>query len=59
MVMITDFNAPIIPYYSPISSRGGKRKNKNKNKKGYLTKKNKKSKKSKTKKHYFSKMFLL
>jgi hypothetical protein len=24
--MLTDFNQPIIPYYSPISAKGGKRR---------------------------------
>jgi hypothetical protein len=39
-----DFNH-IIPYYSPISSSGGKRKNKSRKHKTY---KNKRSKRSKT-----------
>ena len=46
--MTTDFDAQIIPYYSPITSRGGRRR---KNRR-YRTRKNKKSNKSRTRRHH-------
>ena len=37
--MMTNFNESVIPYYSPISAKGGRRKNRK-----HKTRKNKKSK---------------
>ena len=46
--MLQDFNQPIIPYYSPISAKGGRRK------KSRRTRKHQKSNKSRTRRRYHS-----
>ena len=43
MVMLTDFNQKIIPDYSPISARGGRRRSKKRSRK--------RSRKLRTRKH--------
>lgn len=48
MVMLTDFNQQIIPYYSPISAKGGRRHRSRK----LRTRKHKKSNKSRTRRRY-------
>ena len=48
MVMLTDFNQQIIPDYSPISARGGRRRRSSK----LRTRKHKKSNKSRTRRRY-------
>lgn len=44
---ISDINQPIIPYYSPISAKGGRR-----HRRKIKTKKHKKSNKSRTRRRY-------
>jgi len=51
MVMLTDFNQPIIPSYSPISSKGGRRSHGRRSKKRF-TRRHKKSNKSSTRRRY-------
>ncbi len=48
MVMLTDFNQRIIPNYSPISAKGGRRLRSRK----LRTRKHKKSNKSRTRRRY-------
>ena len=42
---ISDINKPIIPYYSPISAKGGRRRRK--------TRRHKRSNKSRTRRKYY------
>lgn len=46
--MLTDFDSQIIPYYSPISARGGRRRKSRRVK----TRKNKRTNKSRTRRHH-------
>ena len=53
--MITNFNAPIIPYYSPISAKGGKRRSKAGRALGsrkYRTRRHRRTNKSRTRRHH-------
>jgi len=55
MDMITNFNAPIIPYYSPISAKGGKRRSKAGRALGsrkYRTRRHRRTNKSRTRRHH-------
>jgi hypothetical protein len=47
--MLTDFNQQIIPYYSPISARGGSKARRSKKR---HTHRHKKSNKSRTRRRY-------
>ena len=47
--MLTDFNQSIIPYYSPISAKGGRKARRSKKR---FTRKHKKSNKSRTRRRY-------
>lgn len=47
--MFVNTDSPIIPYYSPISSKGGKRKHRGTRRR---TKKHRKSNKSRTRRYY-------
>jgi len=46
--MISDFNSPVIGYYSPISSKGGKRRRSRR----VRTRKHKRTNKSRTRRYY-------
>jgi hypothetical protein len=57
MDMITNFNAPIIPYYSPISAKGGKRRSTRKGGRAlgsrkYRTRRHRRTNKSRTRRHH-------
>lgn len=49
---MTDFNQQIIPYYSPISAKGGRRQRSRMRSKNGRTRKNKRSNKSRTRRRY-------
>ena len=46
---ISDINQPIIPYYSPISAKGGRRRRRK-----FRTRKHNRSNKSRTRRRYHS-----
>lgn len=52
MVMLSDFDQNIIPYYSPISARGGGRLRSRRISRKIRTRKHKKSNKSRTRRRY-------
>jgi len=52
MVMLSDFNQPILTQYSPISSKGGGRHRSRKFSRKLRTRKHKKSNKSRTRRRY-------
>jgi hypothetical protein len=45
--MLNNFNEVVIPYYSPVTSRGGKRRSRK-----HKTRKHKKNNKSRTRRRY-------
>lgn len=46
---LSDINQPVIPYYSPISSKGGKRRSKTRR---HRSRRHKRSNKSRTRRYY-------
>jgi len=50
--MLTNFNKPIISYYSPISAKGGRSRRRKTNKKNKKTRNKRSGKYSRTKRNY-------